>query len=69
MILNSFSKEVILEKLQKISRRNSIRVMIHEQYFYSDYRRYQPDFEEKLRATFAFLRENGYQSRFFEETL
>ena len=69
VILNSFSKEVILEKLKKLSDRETVRVMIHEQYFYPDYRRYQPDFEEKLRAAFGFLQGEGYQSRFFEETL
>ena len=46
--------------------RNGIRVMIHEQYFYSDYKRYQPDFEEKLRSSFAFLCDRGYQSVFYE---
>ena len=29
-----------------------------------EYRRYQPEFEENLRATFSFLRENGYQAAF-----
>jgi hypothetical protein len=28
---------------------------------------YQPEFEQKLRATFAYLRENDYQSSFFED--
>jgi hypothetical protein len=43
--------------------------MIHEQYFYPDYKRYQPDFEEKLEKTFEKLTDNGYESVFFEETL
>ena len=41
--------------------------MIHEQYFYPDYKNYQPDFEEKIDAAFGFLTENGYESIFFEE--
>ena len=49
--------------------RKSLCVMIHEQYFYGDYKAYQPDFEEKLTAVFSYLAENGYQSRFFEELI
>ena len=53
--------------LARMRQREGIRVMIHEQYFYTDYFMYQPEFEQKLRATFADLCENGYQSCFFEE--
>ena len=66
IILNLFSAEEILEQLMGMSQRSSIRVMIHEQYFYSDYKNYQPEFEEKLRSTFSFLSEHGYQSCFYE---
>lgn len=69
IVLNCFSKENILEQLEKLKGRGGIRVMIHEQYFYKDYRNYQPDFEEKLRATFEFLTKEGYESRFFEELI
>jgi hypothetical protein len=69
IVLNSFSKEEILAKLSALTARELIKVMIHEQYFYADYRAYQPDFEEKLDATFAYLRENRFQSVFYEEVL
>lgn len=69
IILNCHTGEKILRRLQELSDRNLIKVMIHEQYFYSDYPQYQPDFEEKLQATFEFFRENGYNSIFFEELL
>ena len=69
IILNCYSEEKILEQLAFISQRDCIKVMIHEQYFYEDYFRYQPEFEEKLRSTFSFLRENGYQSSFYESLL
>ena len=49
--------------------RKSIRVMIHEQYFYADYHAYQPDFEEKLEIVLSALVDEGYQSVFFEELL
>jgi hypothetical protein len=67
VILNSFSIDGILRRLSAISRRKTVWVMIHEQYFYEDYAAYQPNFEEKLERTFAFLREQGYESAFFEE--
>ncbi len=66
IVLNCFSTEEILAQLQQLSQRNGIRVMIHEQYFYEDYMHYQPDFEQKLRSTFSFFSEHGYQSSFFE---
>ena len=69
IVLNSFGTEKILEKLAGMLDRDCIRVMIHEQYYYEDYIRYQPEFEDKLRATFAFLRENGYQSSFYESII
>lgn len=69
VVLNRFSADQITEQLKQMSGRESIRVMIHEQYFYEDYHRYQPDFEEKLRSTFSWLCGNGYQSCFFENLL
>ena len=42
---------------------------IHEQYFYQDYSLYQRDFGKKLVKTMEYLRDQGYQSAFFGETL
>ena len=69
IVLNQFSEDKILEQLACMKDRDCIRVMIHEQYFYEDYRRYQPDFEEKLRRTFSYLCANGYESCFFENII
>ena len=69
IVLNCFSTKEILEQLMCMRERNCIRVMIHEQYFYADYVGYQPDFEEKLRSTFAYLSDNGYQSAFYESLI
>ena len=57
IILNLFSKEEIVKQLELLKHRESIRVMIHEQYYYSDYMAYQPEFEQ------------GYQSAFFEDLI
>ena len=69
IVLNGCSREGILQRLDALSSRDALWVMIHEQYFYADYQWYQPDFEAKLQATFAWMAANGYQSRFFEELL
>ncbi len=69
IVLNSYSKEENLARLKALSDREHVNVMIHEQYFYPDYRAYQSDFEEKLDAVFAFLTKNGASSIFFEERI
>lgn len=69
IVLNCYEEGEILNRLGELSERDFIKVMIHEQYFYSDYPRYQPNFEEKLNTAFRFLREKGYDSIFFEELL
>ena len=69
MVINTVKREKILPLLEGLLGRESIRVMIHEQYFYEDYHAYQPDFEEKLVAVFEFLGQNGYESCFFEELI
>ena len=69
IVLNNFSKEDILAKIKKLTNRNNINVMIHEQYFYPDYGWYQPDFEEKIASAFSLLTQNVYKSCFLEELL
>ena len=69
IVLNNFSQTEILTQLQNLIERKDIRIMIHEQYFYDDYKRYQPDFEEKLAATFSFLKSHGYKSSHFEDLI
>ena len=69
IILNSHKKDAILTRLSELSDREFIKVMIHEQYFYPDYAHYQPEFEEKLDATFKCLKDNGYESIFFEDKI
>ena len=69
MIINLVTKDEILPKLEKLFPRDTVRVMIHEQFFYEDYKYYQPDFEEKLATTFFALCEQGFESVFFEEII
>lgn len=64
LVMNLYGKERLLSRLMDLLKRESLRVMIHEQYFYEDYHAYQPDFEEKIDCAFKLLTENGYESRF-----
>lgn len=69
IILNLHETGDILERLSELSCRDSLWVMIHEQYFYEDYLYYLPDFEDRLIATFSYLTKSGYQSKFFQELI
>ena len=67
LVMNLYDTEALLRRLQTFLHRDSLRVMIHEQYFYPDYHAYQPDFAQKLDLAFDFLTKNGYESCFAEE--
>ena len=69
IVLNLYSKEEIIRRLDRLYGRDLIKIMIHEQYFHKEHRAYQMDFEEKLDTAFAALYQNGYQSVFFEDTI
>ena len=68
-VINNIEMKNIVPTLSAFLARDSIRVMIHEQYFYEDYKSYQPDFEEKLARVFSWMRDNGFESCFFEEII
>ena len=69
LILNKHKLEEITPLLMPFLDRSTVKVMIHEQYFYPYFRGYHADFEEKLDTAFALLKENGYVSTFFEDCL
>ncbi|WP_409344465.1 hypothetical protein [Paenibacillus sp. MBLB4367] len=71
MVLDKTEKEDIVPMLEQI-RQNPheagfIELMIHEQYFYSDYAAHQPDFKEKLMTAAKWATENGYKPAFLSE--
>ena len=69
IVTNDYSLEDNRLLLAPLLGRELIKVMIHEQYFYPDYVRHLPYFEQLLRQTFTTLCQNGYQSAFLEEFL
>lgn len=70
MVINQLYIEQIVPSLESCIQNNRnlkfLQVMIHEQYFYSDYANYQPDFAEKLETTFKWMEQNGFVSCFLE---
>ena len=64
LVLNTGSYERVMEEIGKIAdhphRSGFISVMIHEQYFYEDYKGYLPDFEARVLDVCAFLHSRGY---------
>ncbi|MBO7740910.1 MAG: hypothetical protein J6S34_05235, partial [Clostridia bacterium] len=69
MIINTIKLDAITPTLIPLLSRETLRVMIHEQYFYPDYKAYQPDFEEKLITVFSLLAKNNFESKLFEEMI
>ncbi len=66
-ILNTISPEDLsgqLEKAGKDGEQNGfLEFMIHEQYFYSDYSRYIPEFGDMVLTACQFARDRGYTGR------
>lgn len=44
-------------------------LLIHEQYFYPSYPKYQPDYRDKVLTAVRWATENGYRSAFLQELL
>lgn len=66
-VLNTVSLPQIGEEMKALKTHPFVGLMIHEQYFYSDYPRFQADFEEKVTKAVKAMREQGRISCFAEE--
>ena len=64
LVLNERRYEDVMESLPKIAddphRGGFISLMIHEQYFHSDYRRHLTDFEARVLDACKYLADRGY---------
>lgn len=65
IVLNCFHKDTVLDKLKEISKEKGrfgfLSMLIHEEYFYSDYRGYLPDFEDILLNACKFAVDTGHE--------
>ena len=44
-------------------------LMIHEQYFYPDYRDYEPDYRQRVETAIKFVVDRGYKPVFYGDGL
>lgn len=73
VVMNLYSPERIVEILteehESHPQRGFVEIMIHEQYFHSDYRLYEPDYAERIFAGCRWCHERGYEGAFVEEVV
>jgi hypothetical protein len=73
IVLNEKTYEYNIEALENVikdpKRGGFISMMIHEQYFYSDYKRHLPDFEKRVLDACKLLKENGYTGTHLKELI
>ncbi len=69
LILNKLELTEIPSSLERLGERDFWQIMTHEQYFYRDYQRYQPDFEQKIMAALKWLDARGAESVFLDQIL
>ncbi len=72
-VLNYSPLEEILADVEKtmndLHRGGFVEIMIHEQYFYSDFNHYRPDFEDRVLLPCKMLAENGYTGTLLTEVI
>jgi hypothetical protein len=73
LVLNEKTYDDVVKTLPNIvnnpCRGGFISLMIHEQYFHPDYRRYLPDFEARVLDSCAFLAERRYVGEHIKEVV
>ena len=71
LVLNEKTYEHNMDALGELikdpKRGGFISLMIHEQYFHSDYKRHLPDFEKRVLDACAMLKKNGYTGTHLKE--
>jgi len=71
MVVNTVPLDQIVPRLEKLAadphQSEVIELMIHEQYFYPDYRAYQPDFRQRVERAIEWVTRKGYKPVFYSE--
>lgn len=66
-VLNLIPLEILENELSKFTHQEYLSIGNHEQYYYSDYFAYQPDYAEKIYAMGKIMKENGFEFIFAED--
>ena len=71
IVINTILLEQIVPYLEHIAadphQSEVMELMIHEQYFYPDYRAYEPDYRQRVEAAIRWATEKGYKPVFYSE--
>lgn len=67
IIANLYPSYAIIPILEKLSHKEFIELMIHEQYFYPCFHMYQPDFFEKVETAIKIMIKQGRRSVFLDD--
>ena len=65
--LNLVDAETLKKDIAKMIGRESLVFSNHEQYYFSDYFAYQPEYLEKIRIMSRMMHENGYEFMLIED--
>jgi len=66
-VLNLLKKDEIIPLFEPYMEKEFFCFANHEQYFYSDYKAYQPDYAEKVLLATEYVAKMGYEYFFIEE--
>ncbi len=73
VVMNSFRPEQVVSELERITadphQAEVIELMIHEQYFYPDFRAYEPDYRQRVESGIEWVTRHGYKPVFFGDGL
>lgn len=69
IVLNSHTPEVITQIMTPMLGSEFIGIGNHEQYFYSDYVAYEPDYPDRIETAIKLMHDNGYKAIFVDELL
>ncbi len=71
IVINTVPLEKIVPHLERLAadphQSEVMELMIHEQYFYPDYRAWEPDFRERVETALEWVTQRGYRPVFFAE--
>ena len=67
--LNLYKKELLTPTFERVRAKDFICFADHEQYFFSDYFAYQPDYMEKIHVSAKWLHDDGRKFIFIEDAV
>lgn len=71
IVINNVPLDQIAPYLEKVAadphESEVMELIIHEQYFYADYRAYEPDYRQRCERAIEWVTRRGYRPVFFEE--